>query len=150
MSISYHIEEWQTFKRESLHLWDRHWQEVAINRDVIKLNIDYGQYDQLDAAGALHVVAARDAGKIVGYHLSIVRPHLHYADSLSAFTDVYYVAPEFRKGRAGIELFKFVEKTLKARGVQKMFTGTKIHLDMSKVFERLGWKETERLYTKVI
>ena len=150
MSITYHVEEWQSFKRESLHLWDRHWQEVAINRDVIKLNIDYGQYDQLDAAGALHVVSARSAGKIIGYHLSIVRPHLHYADSLSAFTDVYYVAPEFRKGRAGIELFKFVEKTLKARGVQKMFTGTKLHLDMGKVFERLGWKETERLYTKVI
>jgi len=150
IATTFHVEAWSQFKRESAHLWPRHWEEIALDRDRIKLNIDYAQYDWLDAQGALHVVAARSDGSIIGYHLSIIRPHLHYADSLSAFTDVYFVAPEFRKGRTGLKLFQFVEKTLKARGVQKMFTGTKLHHDMGRLFERLGWRETERLYTKVI
>lgn len=148
--VTYAVEPWSSFKAESLNLWPLHWQEIAIDRDKIKLNIDYDQYDQTDAQGALHVVVAREAGKIIGYWLGIVRPHLHYADSLSAFTDVYYILPEHRKGRVGINLFKEAEKTLRARGVQKIFTGTKVHLDMGKVFEHLGYRKTEVLYTKVI
>jgi GNAT superfamily N-acetyltransferase len=143
MTVTYAVEPWQEFKRESLVLWPRHWEEVALDRDKIKLNVDYDQYENIDAIGALHVVVARSSGRIVGYWLGVVRPHLHYADSLSAFTDVYYVDPEFRKGRVGINLFKYAEKTLRARG-------TKVHLDMSKVFEHLGYRKTEILFTKVL
>lgn len=149
-TVTYAVEPWSEFKRESLHLWSRHWEEIAINRDKIKLAVDYEQYDTMDAKGELHVVVARCEGKIIGYWLGIVRPHLHYIDSLTAFTDVYFIAPEHRKGRAGINLFKFVESSLAARGVQKMFTATKCHLDMSRLFEHLGFTRTEIVYSKVI
>lgn len=148
--ITYAVEPWQQFKRESAYLWPKHWEEVAINRDKIKLDVDYEQYDALDACGALHVVAARSAGKIVGYFLALIRPHLHYATSLSAFTDVYYIDPEYRKGRTGYDLFKFAEQSLRQRGVEKIFTGTKKHLDVSTLFRRLGYVETETLFTKYI
>jgi len=150
VSVTYAVEPWSTFCIESEPLWARHWEEIAIDRDAIKLRIDYEQYAMMDHIGALHVVVARKAGQIIGYWLGIIRPHLHYADSLSAFTDVYFIAPEHRKGRTGIELFRFAEKTLKQRGVQKIFTGTKLHLDMSRLLERLGYRATETLFTKVI
>lgn len=148
--VTFAVEDWQDYKREAAVLWPLHWDEIAMDKDAIKLSVDYAQYDQIDASGSLHVVVARSEGRIVGYHLSIIRPHLHYSQSLSAFTDIYFIVPEFRKGRTGINLMKFTEKSLKARGVQKMFTGTKLHLDMGRLFEHLGWTETERLYTKVI
>lgn len=155
--ISFHVEPWQDFKREALHLWGEHWKEIALDKDVIKLDVDYEQYERLDLDGALHVVVARAAGAIVGYHLSILRPHLHYRTSFTAFTDVYYVAPKYRKGMTGVKLFKFVEQTLRARGVQKMYSATKLHtsddgrdLNVGKLFERMGWKEIERVYAKVL
>jgi hypothetical protein len=39
---------------------------------------------------------------------------------------------------------------LKQRGVKKIFTGTKLSLDMGPIFERLGWTEAERLFCKYI
>lgn len=131
-------------------LWPAHWEEIAINRDTIKLAPDYQSYEAFDDSGALHIVTAREGGKIAGYHISIVKTHLHYKNDLHGFTDVYYISPEYRQGWVGIKLFKYVEKTLKARGVKKLFTGTKLHLDMGPLFERMGWHETERLYTKVL
>ena len=148
--VTFHVEQWPTFKAESLYLWSKHWEEIAINKDAIKLSIDYAQYDQLDRSGALQVIAARNEGKIIGYWLGIIRPHLHYSTSLTAFTDVYFILPEFRKGRTGIRLFQFVEKTLKARGVQKVFTATKKHKDLSRMFEFMGYVETEMVYTKML
>jgi GNAT superfamily N-acetyltransferase len=131
-------------------LWPAHWQEVAIDHETIKLAPDYKQYEAFADSGALHIVTAREAGKIVGYHISIVRPHLHYKNDLHGFTDVYYISPAFRQGWVGVKLFKYVEKTLKARGVKKIFSGTKLHLDMGPIFERMGWRETERLFSKVL
>ena len=39
-------------------------------------------------------------------------------------------------------LFKFVEDSLKLLGVKKIITGTKRHLDLSPIFQRLGYEET--------
>jgi GNAT superfamily N-acetyltransferase len=148
--VTFAVEPWAQFQLEAEPLWARHWEEIALDKDAIKLKIDYRAYDQMDAMGMVHVVVARDAGQIIGYHLSFVRAHFHYADSLTAYTDVFWIAPECRKGRVGIALFQFVEKTLKARGVERMFSACKLHKDVGKLFERLGWKETERLFTKRI
>lgn len=148
--ITFMVERWTDCHAEMSALWDEHWKEVAINRDAIQLEPDLEQYFEYERTGALHVVVARDAGQIVGYHISIVRTHLHYKRSLSAFTDVYFLRKDQRKGRIGIRLIEEAERTLAARGVQKMFTGTKLHLNMGPIFEHLGWTPTETLYTKVI
>lgn len=150
MMVTYQVEDWFDCVAEMKLLWPLHWEEVALNRDKIPLEPDMDSYEAYAKAGALHVVTIRADGKIVGYHVSVVRPHLHYKSSLSAFVDMYYLHPDFRQGMTGVRLFKEVEKSLKARGVQKMFTGTKLSLDMGRIFERLGWHETERLYTKYI
>ena len=148
--ITYQVEQWHDCLPEMEALWPLHWQEVAADKDVIPLEPNYEMYNMLVQTGQLHLLTARSDGKLIGYHVSIVRPHLHYKSSLSAFTDMYFIHPDFRKGMVGVNIFRAAEKSLKQRGVQKMFTGTKLSLDMGRIFERLGWKETERLYTKVI
>lgn len=148
--ITFAVEDWFAVRDQMAHLWPAHWEEVAINKDVIKLDPDFDTYDVFARNGMLHMVIARRAGEIVGYHVSIVRPHLHYRTSLSAFTDVYYISPEYRTGRTPLRLFQFTEKSLKARGVQKMFTGTKVFLDAGRLFEHMGWTLTEKLYTKYV
>ena len=148
--ITFAVESWYGVVGEMRELWDAHWKEVALNRDVIKLDPDIEAYENMQDTGMLHIVVARSVGEVVGYHITIVRPHLHYKESLSGIADVYYLKPEHRQGMTAIKMFKFVESTLKARGVQKLFTGTKLSLDMGPIFERMGWVEQERLYSKVI
>jgi len=148
--ITFAVEDWFSVKDEMSHLWPDHWQEVAVNKDAIQLDPDFDTYATFANSGMLHIVVARKEGEIVGYHFSVVRPHLHYRRSLSAFTDIYYLAPKHRTGRTPLRLFQFVEQTLKARGVQKMFTGTKLSLDAGPLFEHMGWTETERLFVKMI
>jgi hypothetical protein len=149
-SVAFTVEDWFSVKDQMAHLWPLHWQEVAVNRDQIKLDPDFDTYAAFANAGMLHIVVARKDGEVIGYHFSVVRPHLHYRQSLSAFTDIYFISPEYRTGRTPLRLFQFVEKTLKERGVQKMFTGTKLSLDAGPLFEHMGWTETERLYIKVL
>lgn len=150
MTATYAVENWFEALAEMQALWPLHWDEVAMDKESIPLDPDYQAYAALANSGSMHLLVARQAGKMIGYHVSVVRGHLHYKTSLSSFTDMYFIHPDYRKGMVGVKLFKEAEKTLKARGVQKMSIGTKVSLDMSRIFERLGWTETERLYTKFI
>jgi len=127
-----------------------HWDEIALDKEKIKLNPDIDTFQFLEDCDHLHIITLRDDGKLVGYHASIVRSHLHYKDSLTAYVDMYFVHPDYRKGRVGIDLFKYAEKSLSARGCERVYTGTKLHKDMGVLLSRLGHKETERLYVKYI
>lgn len=149
--ITFHVEPLSEFKREAAILFPKHWEEVALHKDTIKLDVDFSQFDAIDALGGLHIVVAREAGTIVGYWVGLIRPHLHYRESLTAYTDIYYVRQETRKD---VFLFQrmldFVEKTLKQRGVQKLFIASKCHKDLSKIFEHRKMTRTEIVYTKLL
>lgn len=156
--FTYAVETFEAVWPEMKPLWDLHWQEVALDHGNVKLDPDIQGYLALENLGMLHVVCMRKQGRLVGYHISFVKPHLHYASTLHSFADVFFVKPEFRVGFAGIRMLKEVERTLAQRGVKKMMTGTKLHdspvtgksLDMSRIFRRLGWRETEHIFTKCI
>ncbi len=144
------VERWRDLRSEMLPLLVRHWREVALNHADVPLDIDEARYRQLDEAGALHIVTARRAGALIGYHVAIISTHLHYASTLHGITDVYWIAPECRAGRTGLRLFQAVEREMKALGVRKLFTATKLHLDQGALFEHLGYRPVERLYAKLI
>lgn len=148
--VTYATESLRDSQPEFEELLPGHWEEIARDRDVIKLAPDWPSYHALEAAGQLHFLVCRVDGKMVGYHLAFVRPHLHYKNSLSCITDIFYLKPEFRKGGIGKNLFVESEKVLKARGVQKVFLGCKIVLDLTPLFEKLGYHKIEYVFAKVI
>jgi hypothetical protein len=148
--ITYQTEQYRDCCAEiDAHLLN-HWHEIALDHTSVPLDKDEAEYQRLADSGQLHITTVRKDGLLIGYHASIVRPHLHYKSTLHAFVDVYYIVPAHRNGRVGIQLFIEAEKALKARGVKKIFSGTKSHKHMGPIFERLGWRETETLYSKVI
>lgn len=148
--VTYAVEAWGDCWREMQALWGKHWEEIAIHRDAIPLDPDIQQYQHLQDTGNLCVVVARSAGVIIGYYISIIRTHLHYRTTLHAFTDVYYIHPDFRKGRTGIRLVQEAMTVWKQRGVKKALTATKEHLDMGPVFDYLGWAKTETVFTTLL
>lgn len=122
---------------------------MAADKDQIKLDVDWQKYEALDAAGMLHCVTARD-WDVIGYHWLMVVPHMHYASTLMAFSDVFWIKPEYRKGWCGVKLFRFTEDSLKAKGVRKVFLPTKPHLDLQAIYRRLGYRKHETVYSKMI
>jgi hypothetical protein len=148
--MTYQTERWLNVLPELKEHWPNHWAEVAMHKDQIELNPNYAEYERIDATGQLHVTVARSEGKCIGYLVAIIRPHLHYAQSLSAFYDLYYIEPKHRLWMTGVMLFSSAERSLKLRGVERCFTGTKLSKDASKIFERSGWQEAERLFVKYI
>ncbi len=148
--ISYQTEHYNDCIKEIDALLYAHWQEVALNHDDVPLDKDEASYQKLADDGQLNIVTVRNDGRLIGYHASIVKTHLHYKSTLHAFVDVYYLMPEYRRGGIGIQLIKEAELSLANRGVVKVFTGTKKHLDMSKLFLRLGWHETETVFSKIL
>ena len=157
--VTYQVEPFDTAFEEAQELLVEHWEEIALNKDKIKLAIDVDRYRELDEKGVLHIVTARDAsiqksawdpGKLIGYHVGMIVPHLHYKNDLHGLTDIFFIHPEYRKGRVGVDLFKFVERSMKERGVVKLMTAVKMHKDVGRIFEYLGWTETERSFCKYI
>lgn len=131
-------------------LFPLHWEEIANDKDKIKLDVWYDAYDEMAKSGQLHIFTANHDNLVVGYYWSIVRPHLHYKGSLTNYTDIYFLHPNYRQGMNGYNMIKFVEESLKDTGVQKIYIASKKKHDMSLIFERLGYKECEIVYTKVI
>jgi GNAT superfamily N-acetyltransferase len=148
--IEYKEESYDDVIGEIKPLLDLHYEEIANNKDVIKLNPDYDAYKKLCDMGAMRIITARDEGKLVGYCICIIRYHLHYKDSLTALNDIFYISKDYRKGLIGVKLFIKTEEILKKYGVQRVIMNTKKHHDVGAIFDRLGYRETERVFTKII
>lgn len=147
--VSFQVEPWSEFYLDAAPLFEKHWQDVAIDQDHIKLNVNVEKYAELDASGLLHIVSVRSDGRLVGYYMAFILPqHMHYVDAgPMAFTDVYYLLPEER-GSAGAKLMMVAEQTLRARGVVKAYLSCKVHQDHTELFEALGWTLTDKAFTK--
>lgn len=131
-------------------LIELHWEEIALNKDHIKLNPDWEAYAHLESIGKLKIFTARDDGKLVGYFVVIVNNHIHYKDHLFAANDIIYLHKDFRKGFTGIKLIKFAEQALKEDGVSVLVVNTKVHQPFDSVLEWLGFNLTERMYSKYL
>lgn len=150
--MQYQREEWRNALPELRKLFHRLWDDVAVDKDRFTAQCDEDKYEKLDEQRILHLVTARsDKGKLAGYFLCFVTPNAHYEGAGEmAFTDMYYVLPQYRRANIGIRLFSFMEETLKERGVVKFYTSHKLHRDRSLMMKILGFKATDIVYSKVI
>ena len=143
-------EPFPPFLEEVKPLLQLHYEELALNKDVVPLDPQYDEYLRRDAAGMVMVVTLREQGKLAGYFVGFVAPGLHYQTCLTLHLDIFWVHHDHRGKMGGVKLFKAVEAEAKRRGVQRIFTGSKCHKDASWLFERLGYTEVERTYSKMI
>ena len=149
MTVEYASEDPSTFIEELRLLIPEHYEELCVTKDFPLLP-DYEAYGRLAVADMLRCITCRSDGKLIGYAIFVVQPHLHYKSCKTAFEDLYFVKKEFRQGRIGIRLFQYAEDVLKKDGVNRIIMHTKIHLDNSRLFEYLGYKHTDKLFTKIL
>jgi hypothetical protein len=149
MIINYVVEDPATFIEELKGILPDHYDELCVTKDF-SLAPDYEGYGRLYNAGMLRCITARSEEGLVGYVIFVVQPHLHHRTCRTAFEDIYFLKKEYRLGRTGIRLFQFAEEALRADGVNRIIMQTKVHLDNSRLFEYLGYKYTDKLYTKIL
>lgn len=150
MPITYQQESLATCKVDAQDLLQQHWEEIALNKDFIKLNPDWEAYYNLEEAGSLKIFTAREDSKLIGYFVVLCRKHLHYVDHVFAFNDILYLQKDYRKGFVGAKLMRFAEKCLKEDGVSVMIVNTKRHKPFDTLLEWLGYKHIENIYSKTL
>jgi len=148
--ITYQQESLVTTKEDARPLLEKHWEEIALNKDTIKLNPDWDAYADLEDAGVLKIFTARLDGQLIGYFVVFVKEHLHYKDHLFAYNDILFLTKEYRKGFTGAKLMKFAEKCLKEDGVSVVIVNTKRHKPFDVLLNWLGYKHIENIYSKVL
>lgn len=146
--ITTHVEVLANNLEEIKRLLPQHWAELALNQDKVPLDPQYEVYLERERRGELLMVVLREAGEMIGYFLGFIAPGLHYKSCLTCTMDIFFVRPDKRRGRAGIVLFKAVEKELRRRHVDRWFVGTKCRADASALFEYLGFSRVEIYYSK--
>jgi hypothetical protein len=133
---------------EARELLNMHYEEIALNKDFIKLNPNIKLYEEAEKNGDLKIFTARADHKIVGYFAVIVTHSLHYQDHLYANSDVIFLHPEYRKGYTASNLIKFSIECLAQDSISMLFMNTKIHKPFDLLLKRLGFNHVENVYSK--
>ena len=137
------------FVDEFEKLFPLHYEELCVTKEF-PYEPDYDAYKRMAEAKLLRCITCRNDEELIGYIIFYIQPHLHYKSCVTAFEDLYFVKKEYRKGRVGIKLFQYAEKVLKDRGVHRIILHTKVHLDNSRLFEYLGYKPSDKTFTKML
>ena len=148
--MDFAIENLAKVRREIEPLLMEHWNEIALNKDIITLNPDWREYARLDELNALRIYTARKDGELMGYFVIMVSRSLHYKDHLFANNDIVFLTKPARKGLTGLKLVKFAIESLKAEGVTKLHINTKTHQPFDPIMERLGFEEIETVFSKIL
>ena len=126
-------------------LFEKHWAEIAHFKDI-PLNPDTARYFQLDAAGFMRVFTARAEGKLVGYAVYFVMPHLHFKQSRHATQDVFFIDKEHRG--FGMRFLRWCDEELRKEGVQVVANAVSEANDYSLVLRRMGYKRSDQMYVR--
>lgn len=136
------------FMRANLDLGRDHYDEIARNKQVMVFKPDIERFQDIENTGLLLSIAAFDEDKMVGYSVTILHTHLHYADLKCAYNDMLYVHPEYRKGRVGLQLIRETQRLCKARGVQFMTWHAKEDTPLATLLPKLGCKVQDIIFSE--
>ena len=138
------------FKVLANPLFEEHYEEIARNKQVMKLKPNWQLYDQMDATGWLYIYLAMQGDVCIGYSMNIMMYHLHYADLRIAQNDVLFVKKEFRGGRLGLRLLKATEDHARSEGCKLMLWHAKENTALDKLLPKLKYGVQEIMYSKEI
>lgn len=147
--ITYSEENLVDILDEIKPLFEEHYLEIERHTDKVKLNVDYKSYQQLQSTGNMHLVTAREDGKLVGYCMSLIALHLHNKQCLMGYNDVLFLKPLHRKGYTAKKMISFAEECLRKKGIILYYISVKLEHDFGKLLSRMDYIPVERVYEKV-
>ncbi len=146
MSLTFQKELFRNIMRELTPLFIKH--DAEASEDTGPIDPDWERYCNMELAGQLHVITARDNRRLVGYFISVIATDLHRKYRLNSYSDLFYMLPEYRFGWDGMKLFTETEKMLKSLGVRKSYLVTKVKLPVTIFIKRLKYILVEQVHIK--
>jgi hypothetical protein len=149
--VTYLVEPWLSYfhDAERPRLWQEHYDYLRLAHEGrLEMSPDIASYAEFDRLGQLSIMVARERGRMIGYCLMIIKPHLHYSKSLCAFEDAYFVTEEARKGlgRTGYELIRRSLVYAKHRGAKRAFFLTKEFASVARLLVHLGGAKSDEVF----
>ena len=138
------------FKVLAEPLFEEHYEEIARNKQIMKLKPNYHLYEALNSTGWLFIYVAMQDDVCIGYSMNIMMHHLHYADLRIAQNDILFVKKEFRGGRLGLRLLKVTEDHARSEGCKLMLWHAKENTALAKLLPKLKYGVQEIMYSKEI
>ena len=152
MSYTFHLGKHRETFDELEPLYRQHYAEMV--ERLAKDGIDYPPYNprwdeywRASDRGDLLTFILRHDGKAVGCSNVYLTNDMHNSE-LIAQEDTIYVVPEHRNG-IGKKLTKIILAELKERGVKRLHVSAMTDLRATKLWNRIGFKEsaTQMIYT---
>ena len=131
-------------------LFEEHYEEIARNKQIMKLKPNYQLYEALNSTGWLYIYVAMRDDVCIGYSMNIMMHHLHYADLRIAQNDILFVKKEFRGGRLGLRLLKVTEDHARSEGCKLMLWHAKENTALAELLPKLKYGVQEIMYSKEI
>lgn len=145
--ITAQVESFIECEHELRELIHAHWEELALNKDKVPLDPNWGFYHARELTGEMAFVTLRSRGVMIGYFIVFVMPGLHYQTCLTGTMDIFFIHPSNRGGTSALKLMRCVMGEMKRRGVQRVFFGTKLHKDIGRLFTSFGLEPVETYYS---
>lgn len=132
-------------------LHEQHWIETEGYHDVAGFNPDYQRGYDLEAQGRYLLIVAEDktTGEVVGNYGLYVSRSMH-TQQLVATEDTLFVSRPHRRGRLGIALIRYGEKTLTQLGCVEMSVDVKLSNNVGQMINRMGYEPVGTKYTKIL
>lgn len=125
-----------------------HWDEIALNKQLMQLKPMLDKYYQLEDNGMLLIVGAYTDGELVGYSVNFLNQHLHYADLWTCMNDLLFIERDARKTGVGAGLMQRTEELAKTRGAQMMLWHAKENTALAALLPRIGYGVQDIVFSK--
>lgn len=113
--------QWELFSaiaREMLPLLRRQHGELGINKDSVPFDPDWDRYFQYERGGYLRIWTARANGVLVGYVNCFLTNSLLCRSVLHGYAEHFWLAPEWRSGRGGLDFLRSAERGMADLGAK--------------------------------
>lgn len=125
-----------------------HFEEVG-DREFNVLAPQWDHWLDLEKRGILRIWVARADGDFAGYAVWYVDRHPG-SGLLYAWSGPFYLAPEHRLGRNGMELLTGAERDLAAEGAKRAILHENVRKPLQPLLVQAGYQLFERRYVKVL
>jgi GNAT superfamily N-acetyltransferase len=126
-----------------------HWQETERYRHGIALNPDYNYMINAERTGRFMLFTVRNDDGLVGNCMMYLSRSTH-TQRWVAEEDTIFILPEYRKGRLGVRLIRYVEDVLRNMGVTEIRVTVKTVNDVGRLLTHLGYNHTGNQLTKIL
>lgn len=148
--IDVKVERLSDFIEDFARLNVLHYNEIEGNKEIKELSPNYESYLNLDNAGVLLSVTARDGDNLVGYCVNVIMPHLHYSKTTFSTNDTLYLLQEYRGRFIGKRMIAKAMECSKELGAEVFHIEDKDGHGLGRLFNVLGMMPSGTTYEVIL